>query len=136
MVRNTTVDSVMPMSLVSWSAVMRPGTFFAGSASVGSANRPHLVSALTRRECGGASLNSLSSRSVSGASHRAVALAGLDWGGIRPFAAEIVEQPFGGMRAEMALHADGDRNPESAFVSKVTYGRSHVPAVRRRRGEG
>lgn len=131
MLLSTTVDSAMPMSLVSWSAAMRPGTLFVGSASHGSADRPHLDNVYTSLECRPASLSSLNSRN---ASHRAIVPAGVDRGGIRPFAAEIVGQSFGGMVGEMALN--GDRDPESAFVSKVTYGRSHVPVVRRRRGEG
>jgi hypothetical protein len=57
----------------------------------------------------------------------------VDRGGIRPIPANMLEQPFGSY-GEMALNRDQDH--ESAFVSKVTYGRSHDPGLSRRRGEG
>jgi hypothetical protein len=57
----------------------------------------------------------------------------VDRGGIRPILANMLEQPFG-TYGEMALNRDRDH--ESAFVSKVTYGRSHDPGLSRSRGEG
>lgn len=144
MMRNTTVDSAMSMSLVSrsWSAALRPGLVASGSAVHGGAYRAS--SALTFTLTNLANLANATqptglecSRAVSrlsGWDHVAMAGAGVGKGGIRPVAADLIEQPFGGALGEMALN--GERDQESAFVSKLTYGRSHDPAVRRRRGEG
>lgn len=117
MMRNTTVDSAMTLSLVSWPPAARPEVKN-GSAATGGAQRAH--SALAPIEC------SIGSR-------RGSVLAGVDRGGIRPVPATMLEQAFGSS-GEMALNRDRDH--ESAFVSKVTYGRSHDPGLSRRRGEG
>lgn len=116
MMRNTTVDSAMTLSLVSWLFAMRPEVK-TGSVVHGGALSAH--SAIARIESGIAS-------------RRGLVLAGLDKGGIRPILANVLEQPFGGSSGEMALN----RDHKSAFVSKVTYGRSHDPVISRRRGEG
>ncbi len=117
MMRNTTVDSAMTLSLVSWPLAMRPEVK-TGSVVHGGALSAH--SAIARIESG------IGRR-------RGSVLAGVDRGGIRLISANAPEQPFGSY-GEMALNRDRDH--EAAFVSKVTYGRSHDPGISRRRGEG